>query len=513
MQFFVDAALTLFYFLGFLLLCTWAWRFWMMYINQRYLNKVNTEYLMLEIKLPREIFKSPLATEVAISSLLQTGSYGNWYQKYFQGNLPMYSSLEIASIEGVIHFYIRTQKKFKPLVESNFYAQYPGIEIVEVEDYTKLIRYDHRSKDVGCWGEIYGLTESWKPKDEKTGKELKLKGDDYKMPADFLPIKTYVDFGLDRDPKEEFKIDPLTPLLEMMGTLKKGEYLWYQIILQDESLYDGKKKLHKFYLNKATGERWTLSEMAEKFKKQIRIGGYIEKGTEVKDDYGEVRTKPVPTGEKDETGKPIMKEVPLTYKETKIISKKEMELTVEEKGQIEATNKKFAKPLAVVVMRMLYLSDNTKAKFNADNIQNILSFPRPFAGANKLGFRRNTDPYDYEWENFGGKRKPWRAEEIFEDYVERQAFYPHIPFPKTREGLEAREDRWFWSSPMKTRKTWRMFYEAIFHPFFHPEAEDAFTLNLEEIATLWHLPGAVATTPALPRIDSAKGMAPVNLPQ
>jgi hypothetical protein len=57
-----------------------------------------------------------------------------------------------------------------------------------------------------------------------------------------------------------------------------------------------------------------------------------------------------------------------------------------------------------------------------------------------------------------------------------------------------------------------MIYEAILYPFDHPSADQAFVLNLEELATLWHLPGATAGTPTLPRIDSNKGVAPVNLP-
>jgi hypothetical protein len=508
MQLLIDIALSLIYFMGFLLVCAWAWRFWMMYINQKYLNKTNEEYVMLEILLPREIFKSPYATEVAISSLLQTGGYGNWYQKYFLGNLPMYSSLEIASLGGVIHFYVRTQKKFRSLVESNFYAQYPGIEIIEAEDYTKLIRYNHLSKDVNVWGELYGLQASWELKDEKTGENLKVEGEKYKMPADFLPIKTYVDYGLEKDPKEEFKIDPLTPLLEMMGSIGEGEYLWYQVIVQDESLYNG-KKLPKFYLNKATGEHWSLSDMTERFKKQTRTSGYIKSGTVAKDDFGEDREKTVTVG-KDADGKPITETVKIKYKEDKTIPKKEMELTMEEKGQIEAANKKFAKPLALVVMRLLYIADTSKTKFNPQNIQNILSFPKPFSGWNQIGFKKNTDPYDYPWQNFGKRRTAWRTEEMFDAYVEREAFYPHIT---ERKNLDSWEDTFFWGSTMKTRKTWRMLYEAIFHPFTHPHPDEPFTLNLEEIATVWHLPGAVATTPTLPRIDSAKGVAPVNLPQ
>lgn len=477
----------------------------MMYINQKYLNKTSQEYIMLEIKLPREIFKSPYATEVALASLLQGGGVGTWYNKYFQGNLPMYSSLEIASLEGVIHFYIRTQGKFRSLVESNFYAQYPGIEIVEADDYTNLIRYHHLSKDVECWGETYGLQKSWTPTNEDEGEPYKdKKGEPYKMKADFLPIKTYVDYGLDKDPKEEFKIDPITPILEMMGSMGKGEYLWYQIVLQDESVYDG-KKMPKLYLNEISHDHLSLKDMADKYKKQLKIGGWVKKGDKVYDDEGDIKQKQ--TG-KDAEGKPIFGDA--VHQKTKAISKKEVDLSSEDKDLIEAVNKKLSKPLANVIIRMLYVVDKNKGKFNGGNIQNILSVHKPTMGINSVSFKKVTTPYDFNWQNYKGRRIPWRTEEMFEAYVEREGFYPHI---EGREWLDKQEDSAFWGSDMKTRKLWRMMYEGFFHPFSHPHADEVFTLNLEELATLWHLPGAVATTPTLPRIDSAKGVAPVNLPQ
>ncbi len=477
----------------------------MMYINQKYLNKTNQEYVMLEIKLPREIFKSPYATEAALASLLQSGGMSTWHARLFQGNLPMYSSLEIASIEGVVHFYIRTQGKFRSLVESNFYAQYPGIEIVEADDYTNLIRYHHLTKNVNCWGETYGLQKSWTPTDEDKGEAYKdKKGDDYKMKADFLPIKTYVDYGLDKDPKEEFKIDPITPLLEMMGSIGKGEYLWYQIILQDESVYDG-KKMPKIYVNEITHEHLSLADMAKEYKKQKKVAGWIKKGEKVYDDEGDVKQKQI---DKDAEGKPIYGDA--VHQKTKPISKKEVDVSAEDKDLIEAVNKKLSKPLANVIIRMLYLANTDVGKFNVGNIQNILSSHKPFIGINSIGFKKTTDPYDFKWENFRGRRVPWRTEEMFEAYVEREGFYPHI---ESRKSLDAWEDSIFWESSMKTRKLWRMMYEGFFHPFSHPQADEVFTLNLEELATLWHLPGAVATTPTLPRIDSAKGVAPVNLPQ
>lgn len=497
MQFVIDTGLFLLYVIGFMLLCVWSWRFWMMYINQKHLNSL--EWLMLEIKLPRETNKSPYATEVAIACLMQTGGIGDKYARNFRGNLPIYSSLEIASIEGVIHFYIRIQKKFRALAEANFYAQYPGIEIVEAGDYTQKIRYHHLAKDVSMWGAAFPLSKSWKPINEETGEVFKGGDGDVSMPADFLPLKTYVDYGLDKETKEEFKIDPLATLLEMMGGLGKGEHMWYQIILQDEGgVYNG-KKFPKFYVNEATHEHVSLSDMADTYKKQIR-SKYIKKGTVVEDDYGFVKKLVKKASDGTESSED------LTYQKTKVVSKKDQDFTMEERASIEAVNKKLSKPIMLGCIRLIYVAK--KELFNGQQIQNILAFGKPFAGMNSFGLSPS-DPYSYPWQNFKGQRTPWRSEEMFEAFVEREAFFPHI---KPRDTLDKWEDSFFWSSTMKQRKLFRMLYESIMHPFDHPHPSDVSAFNLEEIATLWHLPGSVVATPTLPRIDSSKGVAPSNLP-
>ena len=492
----------------------------MMYIQQKY--TASLDWVMLEIKLPREIFKSPLATEIAISGFLQSAGASTKYARNFEGKVPHFGSLEIASIEGVIHFYIRVQRRFRNLMEANFYAQYPTIEIIEADDFTKLIYFDHLSKDMMLIGTNYRPVKKWTPTDPETGEPMKdLKGEDVKMKADYLPIKTYVDYGLDKDPKEEFKVDPLTPLLETMGSLGKGEYMWYQVLVQDESVYDGKKKMPKLYVNPKTHDHMNLKEMADARKAQIRTASWNVVGKVSVSEFG------VPTvidayketngeyeqlfdEEIDKDGKVTKKpkKILARHLKTKAVPKDEIKLTVEEKEEIEAINKKFTKPLAMAAIRLLYVC---KAEnWNGGQASSVLSFGKGFTGINSLTFSKITDPYDYPWEREGGKRVYWRSEELFEAFVEREAFYPHI---KDRAGMELWEDRFFYTSSMRNRKLFRMIYEAILHPFEHPTAEDVVTtLNLEEIATLWHLPGATAGTPTLPRIDSTKGIAPVNLP-
>lgn len=477
-----------------------------MYINQKWLNKYQKDCILLEIKLPRDIFKSPLAMEVALSALLQNSGVGTWYDRNVKGQMLNFFSLEIASLEGVIHFYIRTHKKFRSLIEANLYAQYPGIEIIEADDYTSRIRYHHLSKDVDMWGNMYPLSKTWTPRD-KNGNTYKKDGGDYTMKADYLPLKTYVDYGLDKDPKEEFKTDPITPLLEFFGSLSKDEYGWFQILVQDDSKHNG-KVLPKTYLNEESHEHMSLADMANARKKQIRTAAVLKKGDPVYDDYGNPKTKDI----KDADGKIIGSE-PITYNfdKPKEVSKGEVSLTQEEKDEIEQINRKLSKPIVRTIIRLIYIAKKDVVK--GQYIPTTLAIMRHFNNSGNTpgnAFSLSTvDNYDFPWQNTFGKRVPWRKEEMFEAFVEREGFFPHAG---PRDSLDKWEDIFFWEHGGKARKRFRMLYESIFHPFDHPHAEVS-CLNLEELATLWHFPGAVAGTPTLPRIDSAKGVAPVNLPQ
>ncbi len=505
MQFLIDVVLVLCYLFITLLLCAWVWRFWKLYVHQK--HQANIDWLMLEVKLPREIMKSPLAMENVLTSLTHVSGVPVWWKRNILGNLPIFSSLEIASIEGTIHFYLRIQRRFRPLVEANLYAQYPGIETAEADDYTKLMYYHHLSTDTEIWGATYPLERKWAPTNPETGTPWKNdKGEDYKMKADYLPIKTYVDFGLDRDPKEEFKIDPMTPLLEFLGSVGKDEHVWYQVLVQDEGNFNG-VKAPKMYVNEKTHDHWSLSDMANERKKQLRKIKKVKKGDYVYDENGIPREINVP--KKEGGGSEVKAMVYVDDRE--IQERKENQLTVEEKDEIESINLKLSKPIMRVVVRLVYIAK--KEAFNPNLISNIFLIMKNHNSGSPI---RNAfaispvDNYDFPWQNWLNRRLPWRKEELFESYVEREGFHIHAD---SRETLEQWEDRFFWYFPLRVRKMWRIFYEAIFYPFHHPTFSDIITLNLEELASIYHFPGTTASTPTLPRIDSAKSVAPTNLPQ
>lgn len=194
-----------------IILCYMAWRVWNWYVNEVFYDTLT--WTLLEIKVPQEIRRSPAAVEMfLINALYQTGGYKSKKDMHWEGKKPLWFSLEIVSIDGHVHFFIRTPKKFARLIETQIYAQYPQAEVYEVDDYTDDI-----------------------PRYIQDG-EYELSGGEWKLDkADPYPIKTYIDYGLDKSLgslDEDQKIDPLTPMIEWMGSIGKGEQVWFQIIIR-----------------------------------------------------------------------------------------------------------------------------------------------------------------------------------------------------------------------------------------------------------------------------------------
>jgi hypothetical protein len=190
---------------------------WVRYIQMKYI--ANLKSFLFEIKIPKDIQKSPLAMEIILGYMQASGA-ATYTEAYLLGKVVGWFSLELVSIEGQVHFYIwSSEPKFKKILEAQIYAQYPTVEVYEVppaDDYTRKFVYDPAKKSI--WGIQY-----------KLGK------------PDPYPIKTYVDYALDKDQKDEYKIDPMTAVLEFLGSVGKGQQVWMQILIRkhgDEGLKD-----------------------------------------------------------------------------------------------------------------------------------------------------------------------------------------------------------------------------------------------------------------------------------
>jgi len=185
-----------------------AVRLWVRYVQLKYISKLKS--FLFEIKIPKDIQKSPLAMEIIFAAMQASGA-ATYTEAYLDGKVRGWFSLELASIEGQIHFYIwSSEPKFKKILEAQIYAQYPTVEIYEVppeKDYVRLFNFDPLKHII--WGLQFKL-----------------------MKKDIYPIKTYVDYSMDKDQKDEYRIDPMTAVLEFMGSATKGQQIWLQIMIK-----------------------------------------------------------------------------------------------------------------------------------------------------------------------------------------------------------------------------------------------------------------------------------------
>lgn len=319
---------------------------WMRYIRTDYI--ISQGSVMLEVKLPQEITKSPLAMELIFVALYQTGKT-NYIETYWTGKVRPWFSFEMVSIDGEVRFFIWTPKKFKRLIEAQIYSQYPTVEIFEAEDYTKNFFYDP-SKTI-LWGTNFKLEKD-----------------------DVYPIKTYVDYGLDKDPKEEFKIDPMTSVIEYLGSLRKGEQTWIQILFRAQRDNDFKNDA---YIKKS--EHWKDKAKAEIEKKieELRAGERYRQPTE---------------GEKE------------------IIS------------ALERSKSKL--PFEVGI-RGIYIAD--KEVFDSVNITGLIGSVRQYNSNNLNGFKLGkwTD-FDYPWQDFKRKKRTALEHKFIKAYKLRSYF--HAPY-------------------------------------------------------------------------------------
>ncbi|HEV8677395.1 MAG TPA: hypothetical protein VN701_00980, partial [Candidatus Paceibacterota bacterium] len=186
-------------------LLKYFWVYWIHYI--RYKFWFAQETVLLEVQLPGEVTKSPKAMELFITAMWNGGGENTFVKRIWDGSFRPQWSLEIASNEGQVNFYIHLRKSFRSVIEARLYGQFPEAQVREVEDYTRRVPFNLKEYDL--WGTEFRKSE-----------------------PQALPIKTYVDYGLDKDPDEEFKVDPISNVLEFLATMGKGEFLWMQIVMQ-----------------------------------------------------------------------------------------------------------------------------------------------------------------------------------------------------------------------------------------------------------------------------------------
>lgn len=350
------------------------WPLWVNYVRSSFFLSQKTS--LLEIRIPKEHFRSPHAMELFLTSLHQTGGEGTWYDKYWLGKTRPWFSLEMVSINGQVKFFIWTRDSQRSFIETSLYAQFPGIEVTVVPDYTKDVFFDPKENN------IFAV------------QMMLTKPDPY-------PIKTYVDYGLDKDPKEEFKVDPLTPLIEYLGSVGNNQQTWIQIVIRAHK----KEQIKPGHIWKTT-DAWIDEAKAEIDKILVR----------------DPKTKV--SGMKDEaTG----------FTKLPTISKGEQ-------GIVEALERSITKLPFDVGIRALYIAK--KDVFDGSNIGMILGGFKQFGSEHLNGFRPNDDKYSrvfsYPWQDFKDYRQNRARALALYAYKRRMYFYEPVketPFILNSEEL------------------------------------------------------------------------------
>jgi len=377
---------------------------WIQYVGTKF--NLNNGRSTLRIKLPPEVEKSPEAMEFVLNQMWNNYNSDNLMQTYIDGKKPLYFSLELVSIGGDVRFYMNVPtKKIKSLVEAALYSQYPGVEVIE-EPVDYIAEIPMGSKD---WSLM--SFHMAKKKDQE------------------YPIKTYIDYGLDKMPKEEEKVDPLTPMLEVLGSISPNERLYVQYILsapRDNSFKHG-----------------SLDAPQPSFEEKVR-----KKVNEM------MNRDPA-------TGKPV----PSEGEEREEIAR----LTAGERNTIEAMERNAGKVAFKTGVRWMYVPRSDS--FNADNISKMIrSFSQfDMIGRNAVGIKWRTDA-NYQ------TVFPWDAKKVAA-----------------------------WKKAELKEYKKRVYYNKT-------QSDEPKFFSTEELATMYHLPGKVALTPNLGRIESTRSTAPANLP-
>lgn len=322
-------------------------------------NIADKKWILLEIKVPKDVFKSPAAMEIFLSNAIhQTSGMATWVNRWWVGNVHPTFSLEIMSNQGAVKFFIRAESRWKRIIEAQLYAQYPNVEIKESEDYV-----EETARDM--------MQEPW----SIFGTEFVLKKDDP------YPIKTYVDYGLDKavgSLEEEEKIDPITPFVEFMASLKPGEQVWFQMLVRP-SISRYKDPKHPF-------KKVDWKDDAKRLKEDLMAQHIV----------------------KDKDGN-----------EQRNIQN----MTDAEKEALKAIERSVGKPGFDVGIRAIYLAK--KDAFDGTNIGAMIGSLKQYNSINLNSFRpNNVTGFDYPWQDPTGSRARRLKKQMFNAYWDRGFFHP-----------------------------------------------------------------------------------------
>jgi hypothetical protein len=188
------------------------------------------KWVFLEVRVDELNERSALASEqmfTAMHAMLQIFSLG----ERWSGRVPLHMSAEIVSIGGRVSYIFKVPERYRNLLESAVFAQYPKAEIREIQDYLGNLprSFDPTSSEFEMWGTQL------------------IKGGD-----NALPIRTYrfIDQTFQHS-EQKTTIEPLANVIEAMSNLQPYELEVVQVVIQPVT--DDWKKAAVDLVNKMKG--------------------------------------------------------------------------------------------------------------------------------------------------------------------------------------------------------------------------------------------------------------------
>ncbi len=308
----------------------YLWLFWRS--DKFAATEVNN--ILLEFRMPPEVERPFKAMEQVYAGIWMLYDPPDFYEKWIEGKFQPTFSIEIISIEGNIHFYIRCPKGAQNLIESSVYSQYPEVEISEVEDYVLDIPKGIPNEKWDLWG-----------------------CDNELIKDDVYPIKTYPKFFEERPAQEETeRVDPLAALLEGLGRLGPGERAGVQFTFKPVTVAENN-------YNKRAED--LVNKMVSRPDKTIRRQPIIKEAADV------VLLGQLPSeAGKEENGQFIPPEMKMTPGEREIVSSIEY---------------KVSKTMFEGFIRFMILGE--RDKWNKANLRSILGYFANFNTQNLNSFK------------------------------------------------------------------------------------------------------------------------------
>jgi len=349
-------------------------KIWLDYIRNEFVKSI--KWTILEVRFPSEAVKSPKAMEQFFNGLHAVQKSPKFKDKYIKGEIPTWFSIEIIGREGEITIFVRTPDKFRNLVESQIYAQYPDAEISEAEDYVENLPKDIPNEEYDIWGTELILNK-----------------------PDAYPIRTYPVFFEEREIEE--RTDPIAGLFEFLSSLSPQEHVWLQILI---SPTDDKWK--------EEGERLVEKLIGKKLKR-TKKGLIVKEVKGFASAFGEGIREFFfgPAG----TAKP---------EEKKELESLMAHLSPGQKEVVLAVEKNIAKLGFKTIIRELYWAK--KDKFSKDKTAAIGGFFKQFNTQNLNGFKPNKKISPGWAKIFKKRREPGQKKYLVDIYKKR--YFPYKSF-------------------------------------------------------------------------------------